>query len=190
MLGSRPAVAFPGLFRKGARWTFALRYQHDGDDAGPPARSKGGCRVIEVVDFDGGQAAEVGCDEGLGEAGDASRNPLPGVWAETAHGLYKLDSLPAPGERLVPVDDERWIALPAVASTETIPESPDDEVHEERSHTTTIEADGAAWCRDHVYGATFGWSERVCLDARGPVSGGWTWETLEIMHTTTFSRAR
>lgn len=176
-------TAYQGLVTPGAKWTF--RYKSDTRSADLPDETRFGrhaptfeCGVETAASFANGRGAWILC----GDGSDNSRNPMVETWADTPHGLYVVETLPEPGEALTLDDDGLFLAASPVERED----GPDED--DPNSGTHRIQARGDAWCVTDIGGGDYAEGSRLCLDARGPVSGYWYYEDLYNFHVTYFER--
>lgn len=187
--GGVPAPHYAGLFQLGAVWRYEVTTEESHwDDQDPAADADGTvrssatshatCSVAEVTSFAGGIASRVECD-----FGGQGQDPLSGIWAADATGLYRLSAWPDTG-----VPPERTAAnriLPATPAETT--EDLTDPAAPDATHARLVTRKGDGWCFTEQFAmADESWSG-FCLGAGGvPTDGEFGWAGGSE-HSTRFS---
>ena len=112
---SVPVPRYAALFHAGQRWTYLFTH------VVPAARTVEGratCAVVEVRAFAGGVASRIACSPSIGVETPMTHDPVEGVWAADARGLWRLPlGLPASGAPTFDTADDAYLVL-AASSTE------------------------------------------------------------------------
>jgi hypothetical protein len=169
---------FAAFFEEQRTWRYDVEVSESHDNDGKPMtyeHHRVTCTVVEVRRAASLPASNIECDDTLGDS-----DPVAGIWATDGSGLWHLDDWPDAGVATLDPSTMFLAAAPKPYS-EVRPEPGSEDYEQELS----VEADGAGWCVTLSWSGGDGGGKSMCLDARGPVSGGNGWAGAES-HDTTF----
>jgi hypothetical protein len=161
-----PAPHYAALFQPGASWRYEVHQEWvtqedpetgDGGEVRQESTEEVTCTVTEVVSFPGAVASRIDC-------GVSDHDPIGGLWAADASGLYRIAEMPAGAP---PVLDADALVLPAapVARVEELTD-PD---RVEPVGTVTISREADAWCHE-IFSMRSEASQQVCFGDDGVIT--------------------
>lgn len=185
-----PPPYYAALFEAGRTWTYDVEstselYDPEAPEADPDGvlrdktTSTATCRVAETRDLPGGKLSRIECE---GFEGMSGADPITGVWAHDARGVWKL------GEDLAAVDaaDLDPKAMLLAAAPEESHRDISDEIGEEGAGAIDVTREGDAWCHSESFAMGDEAWRTVCIGPAGITRGNFGWAGGST-HDTTFT---
>jgi hypothetical protein len=173
-------ATYAHLFDANATWRLNVTTTHSyWDQADPKANANGfvessdssvvSCRVVEAVEFPGGRASTIACDD---DADYRLNDLVAGAWVLTTDGLWHGSDMPGPGLAPDLALEERLLAADPVAG-QTMDEDPEEDNGPAGGVGSVVDitANGDGWCIHNGYWGGDESSTTICLDSRGLASG-------------------